>query len=54
MHFTCNSVLPLVLLLLAACRETLTDNNAPNPQSVAVLTQQTTTPGPAGTTTKPR
>src|SRR5213595_3744842 len=39
MHFTCNSVLPLVLLLLAACRETLTDNNAPNPQSVAVLTQ---------------
>ena len=31
--------LPLVLLLLAACRDTLTDNNAPNPQSVAVLTQ---------------
>jgi len=39
MHFRCNSVLPLVLLLLAACRDTLTDNNAPNPQSVAVLTQ---------------
>ena len=47
MHSTCNSVLmaqrklslPLVLLLLAACKESLTDNNAPNPQSVAVLTQ---------------
>src|SRR5437016_7728694 len=39
MHCRCNSVLPLVLLLLAACRDTLTDNNAPNPQSVAVLTQ---------------
>ena len=46
MRFTCNSVLmakrqlsPLVLLLLATCRENLTDNNAPNPQSVAVLTQ---------------
>src|SRR2546429_9826564 len=31
--------LPLVLLLLATCRENLTDNTAPNPQSVAVLTQ---------------
>src|SRR6266513_1491252 len=46
MRFTCNSVLmakrklsPRVLLLLATCRENLTDNNAPNPQSVAVLTQ---------------
>src|SRR5438552_1162854 len=46
MRFTCNSVLmakrklaPLVLLLLATCRENLTDNNAPNPQSVSVLTQ---------------
>src|SRR2546430_14263797 len=39
MHFRCNSVLPLVLPLLATCRENLTDNNAPNPQSVAVLTQ---------------
>ncbi len=46
MRFTCNSVLmakrklsPLVLLLLATCRENLTDNNAPNPQSVAVPTQ---------------
>src|SRR2546425_3217545 len=31
--------LPLVVLLLVTCRENLTDNNAPNPQSVAVLTQ---------------
>jgi hypothetical protein len=31
--------LPLVLLLLATCKEQLTDYRAPNPQSVAVLTQ---------------
>ena len=31
--------LPLVLLVLAACRENLTDNRPTNPQSVAVLTQ---------------
>src|SRR6266496_867904 len=31
--------LPLVLLLLTTCTENLTDNTAPNPQSVAVLTQ---------------
>ena len=31
--------LPLVLLLLTTCTESLTDNTAPNPQSVAVLTQ---------------
>jgi hypothetical protein len=31
--------LPLVLLLLATCKDDLTHNSAPNPQSVAVLTQ---------------
>jgi hypothetical protein len=31
--------LPLALLLLATCKDDLTDNHAPNPQSVAVLTQ---------------
>src|SRR5213595_1808503 len=31
--------LPLLLLLLATCRETLTNNRPTNPQSVAVLTQ---------------
>jgi hypothetical protein len=31
--------LPLVLLVLATCTENPTDNTAPNPQSVAVLTQ---------------
>jgi len=31
--------LPLVLLVLTTCTENLTDNTAPNPQSVAVLTQ---------------
>src|SRR6266852_7021037 len=31
--------LPLVLLLLATCRETLTNTSPTNPQSVAVLTQ---------------
>ena len=31
--------LPLLLLLLATCTETLTDNRPTNPQSVAVLTQ---------------
>ncbi len=31
--------LPLVLLLLATCRESLTNTSPPNPQSVAVLTQ---------------
>ena len=31
--------LPLVLLLLATCKDNLTRNSAPNPQSVAVLTQ---------------
>src|SRR5437763_16246525 len=31
--------LPLVLLLLAACKDSLTRNSPPNPQSVAVLTQ---------------
>src|ERR1700751_4610948 len=31
--------LPLVLLLLATCRENPTGNSATNPQSVAVLTQ---------------
>src|SRR5690349_16115523 len=31
--------LPLLLLLLATCRETLTNTGPPNPQSVAVLTQ---------------
>src|SRR6266849_3054601 len=31
--------LPLVLLLLATCEDDLTHNSAPNPQSVAVLTQ---------------
>ena len=31
--------LPLALLLLASCKEDLTDPRAPNPQSVAVLTQ---------------
>src|SRR5437867_11038547 len=31
--------LPLVLLVLAACKENLTDNRPTNPQSVAVLTQ---------------
>src|SRR6266481_7680358 len=31
--------LPLVLLLLATCKETLTNTSSTNPQSVAVLTQ---------------
>src|SRR5712664_1864286 len=31
--------LPLVLLVLATCKENLTDNRATNPQSVSVLTQ---------------
>ena len=31
--------LPLVLLLLATCKDTLTNTSPPNPQSVAVLTQ---------------
>src|SRR5260370_16567426 len=31
--------LPLVLVLLATCKDNLTHNSAPNPQSVAVLTQ---------------
>lgn len=30
---------PLALLLLATCKENLTDNRVPNPQSVSVLTQ---------------
>src|SRR6266705_4600926 len=34
-----NLPLPLVLLVLPTCTENLTDNTAPNPQSVAVLTQ---------------
>src|SRR6266704_3304398 len=34
-----NLPLPLVLLVLTTCTENLTDNTAPNPQSVAVLTQ---------------
>src|SRR2546425_12764796 len=32
-------LLPLVLLLLATCKETPTDTSTTNPQSVSVLTQ---------------